>query len=52
MFALASGSDVAVSLSRTDPAGEFVAFYGKNVQAPDLAAQISGHMQRWKPVAA
>jgi hypothetical protein len=29
-----------------------VAFYGKNVTAPDLAKQIGAHMKRLAPVAA
>lgn len=32
-----------------DPEGEFVAFYGKNVAAPDMAAQVASQMKRWAP---
>jgi hypothetical protein len=34
---------------RADPAGEFLAFFGKNVAAPELAGQIGGHMKHWTP---
>ena len=36
-------------VSRADPAGEFLAFFGKNVAAPELAGQIAGHMKLWTP---
>lgn len=30
-----------------DPNGEFVTFYGKNFDAPGLAASIGGHIQQF-----
>ena len=38
---------VLPTLPPTDPAGEFVTFYGKNVSAPELAAGVSEHVRRW-----
>lgn len=36
-------------LHTSDPEGEFVAFYGKNVPAAELAAQVAGRMKGWQP---
>jgi len=46
---VASSSLVLARAACADPAGEFVAFFGKNVLAPDLASQIAGHLKRWTP---
>ena len=31
----------------TDPAGDFVTFYAKNVTAAELANSVAGHVKRW-----
>jgi hypothetical protein len=40
---------VLTRAASADPAGEFLAFFGKNVAAPELAGQIGGHMKHWTP---
>ena len=39
--------DHSIIMYLLNPEGKFVAFYGKHVLAPELAAAISGHVATW-----
>ena len=41
--------DHSIIMYLIDPRGEFVAFYGKNYTAEELADAVSSHIDKWKP---
>jgi SCO1/SenC len=44
--------DHSIIMYLVNPDGDFVQFFGKNVDAPGVAKAIQGHMASWKPKAA
>ena len=44
--------DHSIIMYLVNPDGQFVQFFGKNVDAPGVAKAIQGHMASWKPVEA